>query len=417
MGRGFKLTQLQVDKLKAEGIYSDGAGLSLKVTKYGSKSWVYRYMLAGKAHWMGLGSYPDVSLADAREKAAELRKLTRQNIDPLAEKRKEVSIVRAAIAKFIDFDKAAEQYIDAQKSGWKNAKHAEQWTNTLKTYASPVIGNIDVSLIETAHIMRILEKDNFWNEKTETAHRVRGRIESILDWATVRKYRTGENPARWKGHLDKLLPARTKVKKIEHHAALPWQEIGAFMVELRNQQGIAARAVELAILTACRSGEVRGAAWDEFDLEAGVWIIPGERMKAKKEHRIPLSSKAIELLRKQQAEFPGVIVFPGMKVKDGKQTQLSDMSLTAVLRRMEQNEITVHGFRSTFRDWAAESTAYPGEMVEMALAHTIGNKVEAAYRRGDLFEKRRRMMEDWARFCDTVQSAGEVVPIRAKAAA
>ena len=416
MGRGFKLTQLQVDKLKAEGIYSDGAGLSLKVTKYGSKSWVYRYMLAGKAHWMGLGSYPDVSLADAREKAAELRKLTRQNIDPLAEKRKEVSIVRAAIAKFIDFDKAAEQYIDAQKSGWKNAKHAEQWTNTLKTYASPVIGNIDVSLIETAHIMRILEKDNFWNEKTETAHRVRGRIESILDWATVRKYRTGENPARWKGHLDKLLPARTKVKKIEHHAALPWQEIGAFMVELRNQQGIAARAVELAILTACRSGEVRGAAWDEFDLEAGVWIIPGERMKAKKEHRIPLSSKAIELLRKQQAEFPGVIVFPGMKVKDGKQTQLSDMSLTAVLRRMEQNEITVHGFRSTFRDWAAESTAYPGEMVEMALAHTIGNKVEAAYRRGDLFEKRRRLMQDWCDYCDLKAATGDnVIPINSAA--
>ena len=416
MGRGFKLTQLKIDKLKTPSVYGDGAGLSLKVTKNGSKSWLFRYMLAGKAHWMGLGSYPDVSMADAREKAAELRKLTRQNIDPLAEKRKETSVIRAALAKFIDFDKAAEQYIDAQKSGWKNAKHAEQWTNTLRTYASPVIGNIDVSLIETAHIMRILEKDNFWNEKTETAHRVRGRIESILDWATVRKYRTGENPARWKGHLDKLLPARTKVKRIEHHAALPWQGIGAFMVELRNQQGIAARAVELAILTACRSGEVRGAVWDEFDLEAGVWIIPGERMKAKKEHRIPLSSKAIELLRKQQAEFPGVIVFPGMKVKEGKQTQLSDMSLTAVLRRMEQNEITVHGFRSTFRDWAAESTAYPGEMVEMALAHTIGNKVEAAYRRGDLFEKRRRLMQDWSDYCDLKAATGDnVIPINAAA--
>lgn len=413
MGRGFKLTQLKIDRLRTPAVYGDGAGLSLKVTKNGSKSWIYRYMLAGKAHWMGLGSYPDVSLAEAREKAAELRKLTRQNIDPLAEKRKQTSIIRASIAKFINFDKASEQYIDSHKSGWKNAKHAEQWTNTLKTYASPIIGNIDVALIDTSHIMRILEKDNFWTEKTETAHRVRGRIESILDWATVRKYRTGENPARWKGHLDKLLPARTKVKKIEHHPALPWLEMGAFMVKLREQEGVAAKAVELAILTACRSGEVRGAVWEEFDLDAGIWIIPPERMKAKKEHRVPLQEKAIQLLRKQKELFPNGYVFPGMK--EGK--PLSDMSLTAVLRRMEQNEITVHGFRSSFRDWAAESTAYPNEMVEMALAHTIGNKVEAAYRRGDLFEKRRRMMQDWSNFCDTVIKAGEVIPLKSNTAA
>lgn len=254
MGRGFKLTQLQVDKLKAEGVHNDGAGLSLKVTKYGSKSWVFRYMLAGKAHWMGLGSYPDVSLAEAREKASELRKLTRQSIDPLLEKRKQVSVIRAAISKAITFDDASAKYIEAHKASWKNEKHADQWTNTLKTYASPIIGSVDVSLIDTGHIMRILEKDNFWNEKTETASRVRGRIESVLDWATVRKYRTGENPARWKGHLDKLLPARSKVKKTEHHAALPWLQMGAFMVKLREQQGTAAKAVELAILTACRSG-------------------------------------------------------------------------------------------------------------------------------------------------------------------
>lgn len=413
MGRGFKLTQLQVDKLKIDGIHSDGAGLSLKVTKNGSKSWIYRYMLAGKAHWMGLGSYPDVSLAEAREKAAELRKLTRQNIDPLLEKRKQASVIRAAISKAITFDDASAKYIEAHKASWKNEKHAEQWTNTLKTYASPIIGSVDVSLIDTGHIMRILEKDNFWNEKTETASRVRGRIESVLDWATVRKYRTGENPARWKGHLDKLLPARSKVKKTEHHAALPWLQMGAFMVKLREQEGTAAKAVELAILTACRSGEVRGAVWDEFDLDAGIWIIPPERMKAKKEHRVPLQEKAIQLLRKQKELFPNGYVFPGMK--EGK--PLSDMSLTAVLRRMEQNEITVHGFRSSFRDWAAESTAYPNEMVEMALAHTIGNKVEAAYRRGDLFEKRRRMMQDWSNFCDTVIKAGEVIPLKSNTAA
>lgn len=413
MGRGFKLTQLQVDKLKAEGVHNDGAGLSLKVTKYGSKSWVFRYMLAGKAHWMGLGSYPDVSLAEAREKASELRKLTRQSIDPLLEKRKQVSVIRAAISKAITFDDASAKYIEAHKASWKNEKHADQWTNTLKTYASPIIGSVDVSLIDTGHIMRILEKDNFWNEKTETASRVRGRIESVLDWATVRKYRTGENPARWKGHLDKLLPARSKVKKTEHHAALPWLQMGAFMVKLREQQGTAAKAVELAILTACRSGEVRGAVWEEFDLEAGIWIVPPERMKAGKEHRIPLPEKAIQLLKKQKELFPTGYAFPGMK--EGK--PLSDMSLTAVLRRMEQNEITVHGFRSSFRDWAAESTAYPNEMVEMALAHTIGNKVEAAYRRGDLFEKRRRMMQDWSNFCDTVIKAGEVIPLKSNTAA
>lgn len=413
MGRGFKLTQLQVDKLKAEGVHNDGAGLSLKVTKYGSKSWVFRYMLAGKAHWMGLGSYPDVSLAEAREKASELRKLTRQSIDPLLEKRKQVSVIRAAISKAITFDDASAKYIEAHKASWKNEKHADQWTNTLKTYASPIIGSVDVSLIDTGHIMRILEKDNFWNEKTETASRVRGRIESVLDWATVRKYRTGENPARWKGHLDKLLPARSKVKKTEHHAALPWLQMGAFMVKLREQQGTAAKAVELAILTACRSGEVRGAVWEEFDLEAGIWIVPPERMKAGKEHRIPLPEKAIQLLKKQKELFPTGYAFPGMK--EGK--PLSDMSLTAVLRRMEQNEITVHGFRSSFRDWAAESTAYPNEMVEMALAHTIGNKVEAAYRRGDLFEKRRRMMQDWSNFCDTVIKAGEVIPMKSNTAA
>lgn len=412
MGRGFKLTQLQVDKQKTKGVYPDGAGLYLNVTIGGSKSWLYRYMLAGKQHWMGLGSYPDVSLAEAREKAADARKMTRQNIDPLAEKRQATNIIRASIAKAMSFDKAAEQFIDAHKSGWKNEKHIDQWRNTLATYASPVIGNLDVSMIETSHVMKILEKDNFWHEKTETAHRVRGRIESVLDWATARKYRSGENPARWKGHLDKLLPARTKVKKTEHHAALPWAEIGAFMADLRQQAGIAARAVEYTILTAARSGEVRGATWDEIDLAAGVWIIPADRMKAKKEHRVPLSTKALALLAEQKKLFPEGFVFPG--AKEGK--PLSDMSLTAVLRRMDRNEITVHGFRSTFRDWAAESTAYPGEMVEMALAHTIGNKVEAAYRRGDLFEKRRRLMQDWSDFCDRKEStASNVIPINTAA--
>ena len=407
MGVGFKLTQFKVDKLKSPGIYGDGAGLSLKVTVGGSKSWIFRYMLAGKAHWMGLGSYPDVGLADAREKAADLRKLTRQGIDPLGERRKETSVIRAALAKTITFDTAAEKFIDAHKDGWRNPKHIEQWRSTIKTYASPTIGKLDVSLIDTAHIMTILEKDGFWKTKTETASRVRGRIESVLDWATARKYRTGENPARWKGHLDKLLPARTKVQKTEHHAALPWAEIGGFMESLRDQQGIAARAVEFAVLTAARSGEVRGATWEEVDFDAGQWVIPAERMKAGKEHRIALSSKALAVLKTQKEAFPEGYIFPG--AKEGK--PLSDMSLTAVLRRMERHDITVHGFRSSFRDWAAESTAYPSEMVEMALAHTINNKVEAAYRRGDMLEKRRRLMQDWCDFCD-MKITGEVIPLR-----
>lgn len=413
MGQGFRLTQLKVDRAQEKGVYPDGAGLYLNVTIGGSKSWLYRYMLAGKAHWMGLGPYPDVSLAEAREKAAESRKTVRQGIDPLAEKRQQTSVIRASLAKSILFSKAAEQFIDAHKSGWKNAKHIDQWRNTLEAYAYPIIGKVEVSMIDTGHIMRILEKDEFWNEKTETASRVRGRIESVLDWATVRKYRSGENPARWKCHLDKLLPARTKVKKTEHHPALSWQEMGGFMAELRTQAGVAARAVEFAILTATRSGEVRGTTWSEIDLDNGVWIIPAERMKAQKEHRVPLSAKALDLLKRQKADYPGELVFPGMK----ENKPLSDMSLTAVLRRMERNEITVHGFRSSFRDWAAESTGYPNEMVEMALAHTIGNKVEAAYRRGDLFEKRRHMMQTWSDFCDTIVKAGEVVPLRGNTAA
>lgn len=412
MGRGFKLTQLDVDRKKSPGLYGDGAGLSLKITTGGSKSWIFRYMLDGKAHWMGLGSYPDVGLADARDKAADQRKLTRQGVDPLMERRKETNVIRAAIAKTITFDTAAEKFIEAHKAGWRNDKHINQWRNTLTTYASPTIGNLDVSLIETAHIVKILEKDDFWTKKTETASRVRGRIESVLDWATVRKYRSGENPARWKGHLDKLLPAPTKVKKAEHHAALPWADIGTFLEALRKQEGVAARAVELAILTAARSGEVRGATWEEIDFDAGMWIVPAERMKAKKEHRIPLSSKALALLKTQKDAYPEGFAFPGMKADK----PLSDMSLTAVLRRMERHDITVHGFRSTFRDWAAESTAYPSEMVEMALAHTIGNKVEAAYRRGDMLEKRRRLMQDWSDFCD-LKMTGDVIPLRSTTAA
>lgn len=404
-----KLKPLAVDKLKKAGLHGDGAGLWLKVTEAGSKSWILRYTSGGRERWMGLGPYPDVSVAEAREKAAELRKQVRAGIDPLDEKHEQRAISRAATARSVTFDWCAEQFIDAHKAGWRNPKHVDQWRNTIATYASPIIGKLSVDKVDTAHIMRIMEKDALWTQKNETASRLRGRLENVMDWATVRKYRAGDNPARWKGHLDKLLPAKSKVQKNEHHAALPWPEIGTFMEAMRKVEGMGALALEFAILTAARSGEVRGATWTEIDIDSGMWIVPAERMKAKREHRVPLSKQALAVLTK--AGTKEGLIFPGMK----KETALSDMSLSAVLKRMARSDLTVHGFRSTFRDWCAESTNYPRDMAEMALAHTVGDKVEAAYRRGDMLDKRRHMMQAWADFCDK-KITGEVIPMRSNTA-
>jgi len=394
MGRAHKLTPLQIKNLKEPGLHGDGAGLLLKVTPGGSKSWIHRYMHKGADRWMGLGSYPDVSLAEARELAAENRKKLRAGIDPLGERKEERNEVKRERAEAKTFGWCVRQYIDVHKAGWSNPKSAQQWESTLETYAGPVIGNLPVSKVDTSHVVEILQP--IWSIKTETASRLRGRIEAVLDWATVHKHRTGDNPARLKGHIDALLPPVARVKKVEHHAALPYREIAPFMTALRKQAGIAARACEFAILTACRSGEVRGARWDEIDEAQGVWVIPGERMKARKEHRVPLSAEAKALIANmKKIATDGELIFPGMK--EGR--PLSDMSLTAVFRRMERGDLTMHGFRSTFRDWAAETTDYPHEMQEMALAHTVGDKVEAAYRRGDMLEKRRTMMQDWADYC------------------
>ena len=392
MVKANKLTQLQATRLKEPGLHGDGAGLWLKVTEGGSKSWILRYAFNGRERWTGLGPYPEVSLADARDKAMTWRRQVRQGIDPMQVKHQAAAVARAEQAKTITFDSCAERYIESHRSGWKNAKHADQWTNTLQTYAAPVIGKMDVALIETAHIMRVLEP--VWHTKAETASRLRGRLEAVLDWATVHRYRTGDNPARWKGHLDALLPARSKVSKSKHFAALPWRDMKPFMAELRQQSGIGALALQFTILTAARSGEVRGMAWYEVDFEHKLWTVPGERMKAGKEHRVPLSDAAMQLLEslKDTKLADTDIVFPS--TRDHK--PLSDMTLTAVLRRMKRDDITVHGFRSSFRDWAAEATDYPQEMAEMALAHIVGNKVEAAYRRGDMLEKRRAMMQAWA---------------------
>ncbi|WP_179217996.1 site-specific integrase [Delftia sp. K82] len=394
MVKANKLTQLQASRIKEAGMHGDGAGLWLKVTEGGSKSWILRYTMAGRERWTGLGPYPDVSLAEARDKAMAWRKQVREGVDPMKVKQEAMATARAEQAKKVTFAWCAAQYIESHRAGWKNAKHAEQWVSTLAMYAEPVVGKMDVALVETEHVVRVLEP--IWNSKPETASRLRGRIESILGWASARRLRSGDNPARWKGHLDSLFPARTKVSRTRHFAALPWKDMRPFMTSLEAQAGVGALALRFTILTAARSGEVRGMVWDEVDLSARLWVVPAERMKAGREHRIPLSDAAVALLRQQeQVLLAGTnVVFPS--VRDHK--PLSDMTLTAVLRRMQRNDLTVHGFRSTFRDWAAEATDYPQEMAEMALAHVVSNKVEAAYRRGDMLEKRREMMQKWAEF-------------------
>ena len=397
-----------VEKLsKQEGMHAVGgcSGLYLQVTGKGGASWILRVMKDLKRRDYGLGSYQDFSLEEARQKCAEMRKMVRSGVDPLEEKRQSKLAEALAKARTVTFSECVDAYLDAHEDAWKNPKHRQQWRNTLETYAGPVIGALPVSEVDTGLVLKVLEP--IWKGKTETATRLRGRIESVLAWSTTRGYREGENPARWRGHLDTLLAKPSKLKAVEHHAALPYKEMHDFMARLAGMEGISARALEFAILTAARSGEVRGATREEIDLEAGMWVIPAGRMKMKREHRVPLSSKAVALLRAMPRIDGSELIFPGLK------GPLSDMSLTAVLKRMGRDDLTAHGFRSTFRDWAAETTNYPQEVAEMALAHAVGDKVEAAYRRGDLLAKRLRMMEDWARYCDTPQAQGNtVVPIR-----
>ncbi|MGE5546498.1 MAG: tyrosine-type recombinase/integrase [Solirubrobacterales bacterium] len=404
-----KLTAVTVRNITKPGLHSDGGGLYLQVTEVGAKTWIFRFMLAGKRRDMGLGATHTVSLGEAREEARKCRQLVRDGIDPIEARRATRLAARADAVKAMTFKQCAEAYIKAHEAGWQNAKHATQWTSTLKTYAYPAIGALPVNAVDTGLVLKVLEP--IWTTKTETASRVRGRIESILDWARVRGYRTGENPARWKGHLDHLLPARGKVQKAGHHAALPYDEIGSFMASLRGQEGNSARALEFAILTATRTGEVIGATWDEIDIDRALWTIPAERMKAGKEHRIPLSTAVVAMLQKMKEAKQEPYVFAGAK----SDKPLSNMALLMTLRRMKRTDLTAHGFRSTFRDWAAERTGYPAEVAEMALAHAVGDKVEAAYRRGDLFEKRARLMQDWADYCGAgpTMANGTVVALRA----
>ena len=411
MGRKAKeLGPLAVSRLTTPGLHFVGgvAGLAMQVSATGARSWVLRVTVGSKRRDMGLGGFPDVTLTGARDAARVARAKAREGIDPIANARALRSALKAeqAAAKTLKF--CALAYIDAHEAGWRNAKHQLQWRNTLETYAYPLIGDLLVRDIGLPHVLAVLEP--IWTKKTETASRLRGRLESVLDWATTRGYRSGLNPARWRGHLDTVLPAARSVANAGHHSALPVGQIGAFMQTLRGQAGMSARALEFTILTAARSGEVRGARRAEIDLDAALWTVPGERMKAGKEHRVPLSDAALAILNAVPHEDRNALVFASPRGG-----MLSDMSLTAVLRRMKVDAVP-HGFRSTFRDWCGERTNYPREVAEMALAHAIGDKVEAAYRRGDLFEKRRHMMNEWAAFCAKPEpKKGAVIPMNKRA--
>jgi integrase len=412
-GKGMgRLTALRISRPLQSGMYADGNGLYLQVTGVGAKSWVYRFSIRGKAREMGLGSLSAVSLANARAEATAYRALRLKGIDPIEARRAERAQAALNDAKTITFKESAERYIKAHRAGWKGPRHANIWESTLAAYAYPVIGKISVQAIDTALVLRVLEP--IWTLKPETANRVRGRMEVILDWATARGYRSGENPARWRGHLKFQLADRFKVRRVEHHPALPYAQLSDFITELRKQEGIGALALEFTILTAARTGEVLGATRDEIDLAQKVWTVPAKRMKTGKEHRVSLAGRALAILQGVTAlQMAGnAFIFPGAK----RGRPLSNTAMHRALKRMgNYHAYTVHGFRSTFRDWAAERTNYPGEVVEMALAHAVGNKVEAAYRRGDLFEKRKRLMADWAKYCETptAKARGTVVPIRA----
>jgi integrase len=389
-------------------LYADGGGLYLHVSKSGARSWIFRWKRDGRLRDMGLGPLNTISLAEARDKALACRKLKYDGADPIEERRAQRQAVKLETAKAMTFKDCATAYIAAHQAGWKNPKHAAQWPSTLETYVYTIMGGLPVQSVDVGLVLKALEP--IWNTKPETASRVRGRIESVLDWASARGYRQGENPARWRGHLENLLPKKSKVRRVEHHAALPYSEIAVFMAELRQQEGIAARALEFTIMTAGRTGEVLGATWDEIDSEGRLWTVPPDRMKAGREHRVPLSDAALAILRAMTEVRSGKHVFPG--ARDNR--PLSQMAMLMLLRRMGRDRLTTHGFRSTFADWGAEQTAFPSEVREMALAHTVGDKVEAAYRRGDLFEKRRQLAEAWARYCTAppTDTAGSVVPMR-----
>lgn len=408
--RARELGALEVSRLRDKGLYAVGGvpGLHLQVADP-ARSWILRTTVGSKRRDIGLGGFPAVTLAQAREKARQAREAIEQGQDPVLLRQRAASALRASQASAITFSEATRLFLDAKSDEWRSAIHRRQWVNTLQTYAAPHIGTMLVADVRQEHVLNVLQP--IWRTKTETASRLRGRIEQVIDWATVRGYRQGDNPARWKGHLSALLPKPGKITTVEHHKAVAIDDMPAFMADLRKRDGNGARALELLILTAARSGEVRGATWTELDLEAALWTIPASRMKAQKEHRVPLSKRAIKLIESVPRVANCELVFPGNLNKP-----LSDMTLTAVMRRAGITAVP-HGFRSTFRDWAAERTNYPADLAEMALAHTIESKVEEAYRRGDMLAKRANMMAAWASFCEKPPIAkGSVVPLKRRVA-
>jgi integrase len=397
-----KLTALQVQKLTKPGRYAAGDGLYLQITGKRGRSWILRYQRNGKARHLGLGPVSLLTLAQARVRARDARTLLLDGIDPIEHRKTKRAREVLEATRDVTFREAAQRYIASHEAAWKNPVHRKQWRSTLATYVDPVFGDLSVAAIDTALVTAALEP--IWTAKPETAGRIRGRIEAILDWAKARGLREGENPARWRGHLDHLLPDRRKVRRVKHHAALSYAEIPGFMAELRQRDAVAARALEFLILAAGRTSEVLGARWDE--IQGDTWIVPSIRMKGDREHRVPLSRRALKIL----AELPREDNFVFLGAHSGR--PLSNMALLSLLRRMGRGDLTAHGFRSSFRDWCAECTAYPREVAEAALAHMIESKVEAAYRRGDLFEKRRRLMADWAAYCESpIAKRGAVVPL------
>ena len=401
------LTPLQVKNAKP-GRHVDGNGLHLLVKASGARSWVLRFTLHGKTRDVGLSrchealvllaqsGREELSLAQARDLAAIYRLKVRAGIDPLSEREQQAAASRVAQAQDeaaqLTFYDAAQSYLASRESTWRNAKHRQQWHNTLSAYVFPSLGALPVADIGTAEVLAVLEP--IWKSKAETANRVRGRMEAIIDAARARGHFSGENPARWRGHLDKILPARQRLSR-GHHAAMPYDEVPAFLEQLRARKAVAAMALEFTILTAARTGEVLGATWEEVDVEKRTWTVPAQRMKAGREHRVPLSNHAVELLNETR-KLENPFLFPGQRGGP-----MSGMAMAMLLRRMG-HELTVHGFRSSFRDWASETTAFPHEVCEMALAHSISNKSEAAYRRGDIFDKRRMLMDEWAHYCCSV---------------
>jgi integrase len=392
-----RLSALTIKKKLPPGLYADGGGLYLQVSQQKTKAWIFRFTRAGVPRKMGLGPVSvktddkRITLADARQKAAAARSLLIDGIDPIAARDARRAQTALAEAQAVTFKHCADEYIKDNKAGWKNEVHRRQWESTLDTYVHPTIGHLPVAGVNTALVLKILRP--IWTTKSETANRVRGRIESVLDWAKTHTYRDGENPARWRGHLDNVLPARSKVRKVQHHKAIPYPEIPGFMASLRAMDSTSARALEFTILTAARTGEAIGSRWSELSDDDGIWTVPGERMKGGRDHRVPISDRARAVVATQKR---GVgFIFPG----SSKGKPLSNMAMLELLRGLRKDGSTVHGFRSAFRDWASEKTDHANEVVEMALAHVIESKVEAAYRRGDLFDKRRALMIDWADYC------------------